>query len=110
MQILSSVALMQPYFKAIFNFCIAFSLVFYMILVDLFGFVPKFIWIRQLNKCFEIWLYVSYRAENLHAELFLKVIRVLYRSKVSKVCKIKVYEDFLKSVILGFHEGMGTPW
>ena len=28
------------------------------------------------EKCFEIGLYVSYRAENLHAEIFVKGIRV----------------------------------
>ena len=49
------------------------------------------------NKCFEIGLYVSYRAENLHAEIFLKVIWVLDRSKVSKVSKINVYEGFFES-------------
>ena len=48
------------------------------------------------KKCSEIGLYVSYRAQNLHAEIFLEVIRVLYRSKVPKVSKIKVYEGFLK--------------
>ena len=61
----------------------------------------------KTKTCFEIGLYVSYTAQNLHAEIFFKVIRVLYRSKVSKVSKIKVYEGFLKVVILGFHGGMG---
>ena len=64
----------------------------------------------KIKKCFEIGLYVSYRAQNLHAEIFYKVIRWLYRSKVPKVSKIKVYEGFLKIVILGNHGGYPTPW
>ena len=64
----------------------------------------------KTQKCSEIGLYVSYRAENLHAEFFFIVIRVLYRSKVAKVSKIKVYEGFLKSEIFGFHGGIPTPW
>ena len=55
--------------------------------------------IKGKNKtCFEIGLFVSYRAQNLHAEIFFKGIRVLYRSKVFKVSKIKVYESFMKIV------------
>ena len=57
---------------------------------------------------FEIGLYESYRAEDLHAEIFFKGILVLYRSKVSKVSKINVYELVLKSVIFGFHGGIPT--
>ena len=64
----------------------------------------------KIKKCSEIGLYVSYRAENLHAEIFYKVIRWLYRSKVPQVSKIKVYEGFLKIVIFGFHGGYPTPW
>ena len=64
----------------------------------------------QIKKCSEIGLYVSYRAHTLHAEIFLKVIRVLDRSKVFKVSKINVYEGFLKIVIFGFHGGIPTPW
>ena len=64
----------------------------------------------KIKKCFEIGLYVSYRAHTLHAEIFFKVIRVLDRSKVSKVSKIKVYEGFLKIVIFRFHGGIPTPW
>ena len=50
---------------------------------------------------------MSYRAQNLHAEIFLKVMWVLDRSKVPKVSKIKVYEGFLK---VDFWDFMGgTP-
>ena len=59
----------------------------------------------KIKKCFEIGLYVSYRAQNLHAEIFLKVIWVLDRSKVSKVSKIKVYQGFLKVDFLDFMGG-----
>ena len=48
--------------------------------------------LQKLKKCFEIGLYESYRAENLHAEIFLKVIWVLDRSKVPKVSKIIDFE------------------
>ena len=59
---------------------------------------------------FEIGMYVSYRAENLHAEIFLNIIRVSYTSKVTKVSKIKIYEGFLKGDFLGFHGGIPTLW
>ena len=64
----------------------------------------------KIQKGSETGLYVSYRAENLHAEIFFKVIWVLDRSKVSKVSKINDYECFLKLVIFGFHGGIPTPW
>ena len=46
----------------------------------------------KIQKCSKLGLYVSYRAENLHAEIFLKVMWVLDRSKVSKVSKIIDFE------------------
>ena len=39
---------------------------------------------------------MSYRAQNLHAEIFLVVIRWLYRPKVPKVSKNHDFDDFLK--------------
>ena len=50
---------------------------------------------------------MSYRAENLHAEIFLQVVWVLDKSKVPKVSKINVYEGFLKVDIWDFMGG--TP-
>ena len=61
---------------------------------------------EKFKKCSEIGLYVSYKAQNLHAEIFLKVMWVLDRSKVPKVSKIKVYEGFCHS---GFHRGLPPP-
>ena len=51
---------------------------------------------KQLQNWLEIGLYVSYRAQNLHAEIFLRVIWSLDRSKVPKVSKNHDFDDFLK--------------
>ena len=51
---------------------------------------------------------VSYRAEHLYAIHFLKCIQVFYRSKVSKVSKIK-FMAFVSNMIFGFHGGTPPP-
>ena len=50
-------------------------------------------------------LNVSYKADSLFADMYLKVAWMLDRSKVSKISKINVYEGCLKIMILGFHKG-----
>ena len=64
----------------------------------------------QYRKCSKPGLYVSYRAQNLHAEIFFKGIRVLYRSKVFKIRKNIIYARLFEIVIFGFHGGIPTPW
>ena len=81
--------------------------------VDFMGEVPpmKGKKIKEKNKkCFEIGLYVSYRAQNLHAEIFLVVIRWLYRPKVPKVSKINDFDDFLSRCWRSSGADSMAPW
>ena len=65
---------------------------------------------QKIQKCYKMGLYVSYRAENLHAEIFFTVIRVLYRSKVSKVSKIINFDDFLNRCWRSSGADSMAPW
>ena len=51
---------------------------------------------KKLENWLEIGLYVSYRAQNLHAEIFSRVIWSLDRSKVPKMSKNNDFDDFLR--------------
>ena len=64
----------------------------------------------KTQKCSEIGLYVSYRAQNLHAEIFLVVIRWLYRPKVPKVSKFNDFDNFLSRCWRSSGADSMGPW
>ena len=65
---------------------------------------------KKIQNWLEIGLHVSYRAQNLHAEIFLVVIRWLYRPKVPKVSKINDFDDFLSRCWRSSGADSMAPW